>query len=289
MTIPLNNWCSACEEACHDHPTICTVCGMTLSAPPAATTTAAAGAGAGASNRSNANSNVSFRLIPEFLTDDIRIASRELRAMLSQNNSNATNQQDDREAEEEEEWQEILLQAQLAALPVVNNNNNSTNSRPTSKDVMKGLPRYVLEEKSSLFHQASLEVTTTTTTKTTTSNNNNNNNKDSIKSNKVVLKFNLIPGEFGPNSTATQDIRINDVPFLVVDYPRTGKDGYISIGGRKTTTTTTTTTTTKKERQGQGRQGQGTVVYMERGDGITFVQKAIMAQEELGAVAVVIV
>ena len=239
MTIPLNNWCDSCQEACHDHPTICTVCGTALSAPPTTNNSAS-------ETNNNNNNNVSFRLIPEFMTEELRNASRQLRGILSQNINDAQN---------EAEWQQFV-QAQVASMDMPNDTNNgsSSYSRPTSKEAMKRLRRFHLEEKSSIFHQANLDVIVSKD-----NNNNNNNNDDSL-----VLKLDLIPGEFGPS----HDVVIQDALFVVAEYPRTGKGG-ISVETKKLI------------------QPSKTVVYMERGDGITFVKKAIMAQE-LGASAVVI-
>lgn len=220
MTIPMDNWCSTCQEACHDHTSICTICGSTLEAPPSASSTTS-------SRRSASAATVdAFRLVPEFLTDEIRQASREFRnALLPNNNNNNSNN---------EEWQQIpeeLLQP----------DSSTSRDQPTSKTYLARLPRFLLEKKSSIFRQATLEVSGDGASK---------------------KKFQLVPGEFGPstntNLTGCQ---------LVVANPRTGKGG-LSEG-------------TKKEIQ------KGAIVYMERGDGIPFVQKAMLAQE-CGAAAVVI-
>jgi hypothetical protein len=141
------------------------------------------------------------------------------------------------------EWENIpeaLLQPQQG----------ETTSKPTSKVYLEKLPRFALDEKSSITRQASLKVTS----------DNNSQTKD-------VLKFKMIPGEFGPTNSNETHISESNLIFAA---PKTGKDGL--------------STKTKQEiRQANG----NSIVYMERGDGVTFVKKAIMAQE-VGATAVVI-
>ena len=79
----------------------------------------------------------------------------------------------------------------------------------------------------------------------------------------TTAQFDAVSGDFGP----TPPIKLTD-KRLVLAEPRTGKGGNL-------------TDTTKAAAQG------GSILYMERGDGISFVRKAMMAQNA-GASAVVI-
>jgi hypothetical protein len=223
MTIPADNWCSACQEACHDHATICTVCGDALGAPPART------------SRASSSSITGVRAVPEFLSEETRQASRELRSVLT----SLRGQIQDLDAmardaigNNNEEWQSIpaaLLEPQ-----------NSSRGRPTSKATLAQIPRIVLNDKSSLFRQTTLE----------------------ISSGSQSLQFQTIPGEFGPSD----EIQLTKSSVIVAG---TGKGGL------------------NKDTKAKINQGGKPIVYMERGDGITFVKKAILAQE-LGATAVII-
>lgn len=78
-----------------------------------------------------------------------------------------------------------------------------------------------------------------------------------------TTQLDAVSGDFGP----TPPIHLTDKP-LVLAEPRTGKGGKL-------------TDTTKAAAHG------GSILYMERGDGISFVRKAMMAQNA-GASAVVI-
>jgi hypothetical protein len=256
MTIPLNNWCSTCQEGCHDHSSICTVCGSTLEAPPSSirnshnTTTSTRSSAATATAAADA-----FRFVPEFLTEEIRQASREFRDVLLPNNNNNNinindnNNNNNRNGEQAgDEWQQIpseLLQP----------DSSTVRDQPTSRSYLAKLPRFLLEEKSSIFRRATLEISSK-------SNRKSNSKSKSGTDDDGRKKFQLVPGEFGPS----HDLNLSECQFVVAN-PRTGKGGLSEE--------------TKQEIQ------KGTIVYMERGDGIPFVQKAILAQE-CGAAAVVV-
>ena len=84
-------------------------------------------------------------------------------------------------------------------------------------------------------------------------------------------QMHAIPGEFGPGNPISLD-----KSTLVVAAPRTGKGGL----------TVETKSLISSSSSSSGESSSGCVVYMQRGDGMTFVQKAILAQE-VGASAVV--
>ena len=228
MTIPANNWCETCQEACHDHSTICVVCGTSLGAPPATT-----------SNRNaSSSSSTSFsgiRAVPEFLNDDIRDASRELRNMLR----GLRGQVQDidslaRDAISDEQWQSIPAE-------LLNPQGHST-GRPTAKATLEKMPRIVVDEKCSLFRDATFEI----------SNGSN------------PIQFKTVLGEFGPMN----EMKLTD-SSIVMASPKTGKGGL------------------SEETKSKIQSGSNSIVYLERGDGVTFVRKAILAQEA-GASAVIV-
>jgi hypothetical protein len=229
MTIPANNWCSTCQEACHDHVTICTICGTSLGAPPATT------------SRRIASSSSGFRAVPEFLSDEVRQSSQELRDMLSGLRGQVQNLDAiTREAigGNEQQWQNIpaeLLNPQTAG----------SSGRPTSKEVLAKIPRIVLDDKSSLFRQATLEILVDDST--------------------TPVLFQTVPGELGPS----HEIKMSQ-SSIVVASPRTGKGGILSEDSKLKIS-----------------EGSQTIVCMERGDGVTFVAKAMLAQQA-GAAAVVV-
>jgi hypothetical protein len=223
MTVPASNWCSTCQEGCHGHPTICDVCGTTLEDPPA---------------RPATSTEATVRAVPEFMTEDLRQASRAYFNHMVAGLGGQVPGLDAaaREAMMGEEWQAI---PEEALDPQAH-----SHSRPTSKTALADIPRIVLESKSSIFQQAYID----------------------IKSEDASFSSHLqaAPGEFGPGTACS----LKNVS-LIVASPRTGKSGLSEDTKSKISTAT------------------NAVVYMERGEGVTFVQKAIMAQQ-CGASAVVI-
>mmetsp|Transcript_70898 Transcript_70898/g.205333 ORF Transcript_70898/g.205333 Transcript_70898/m.205333 type:complete len:375 (+) Transcript_70898:60-1184(+) len=226
MTIPANTWCSVCEESVAGNESICTTCGGPLEAPPSA-------------SASERPSYTGIRAVPEFMTEEFRQAGQEVQALLS----NLRGQVHDIQgltqvamARPGEMWEEIPA-ALLAP------QNDAHKGQPTSKETLQSIPRTVLEDQSSLFRQASLEVSCSTP---------NN------------LQFAAIPGEFGPMEAT----KIENATIIISD-PKTGKGG-LSEDTKKAIS-----------------ESENPLVYLERGDGVTFAKKALMAQVA-GAIAVVI-
>lgn len=184
---------------------------------------------------SSSSSTTGLRVVPEFLSEELRHSGLELRNLL---NSLRGQVQDldtlARGSINDEEWQRIP--AELL------NPQSQSRGRPTSKAALAKIPRIVVDDKCSLFRQSSLEITNGTTS----------------------IQCQAIIGEFGPLS----GIKLSK-HCVVVASPRTGKGGL------------------SEETKSKICEGQETIVYMERGDGLTFVSKAILAQEA-GASAVMI-
>jgi hypothetical protein len=139
-----------------------------------------------------------------------------------------------REAISDEQWQNVP--AELL------NPQGHSRGRPTSKVTLAKIPRIVVDEKCSLFRQATLEISSGATS----------------------MLFQTVLGEFGPLS----EIKMSKFSVILAS-PRTGK------GGLNAETKSKVSSDVK------------TIVYMERGDGVTFVRKAILAQE-VGASAVIV-
>lgn len=144
MTIPAgNNWCPDCEEACHDHSTMCTVCGAPLVAPPPTTTTTTA-----------------VRLVPDSLSEHVRVTSGELRGLLQ----NLQSRIDAVHTAQDDLWEQLVVRErdvwQLipAALwdPQPPTEPTSGNRQSTATAALAALPRTVLTAHSSFFHQCTL-------------------------------------------------------------------------------------------------------------------------------------
>lgn len=233
MTIR-NTWCSDCQETCRDHPSICTVCGSELEAPPSPPER---------QNRRTEENEPRVRAVPENMLNEARTAGRDLRTMLFQlrNRISDTEQEANQLLEElqqyREEWERIPAEWMEP--------NPQQNSRPTSKEYLDSLPRINVTDKSAILRQGSLECKS------------------------LQRKFEVIPAEFGPNLFHLQDCRL-----IVPQENFTCASGVFD----KRATRELDEVRTKRERS---------LVYLERGQGVTFCRKALLAQAA-GAHAVVI-
>jgi len=208
----------------HNHQLICTVCGDTLENPPP-------------TRRVNATASFQggVRAIPEFMTEEFRQVGREFRTVLSSMREQVAIPLHD--INEDNHWQEIppeLLAPQ----------NVAHRGRPTAKAILAKIPRIILEERSSLLRQASLQLSSSGTSN--------------------LIEFSCIPAEFGP----TRSFEI-DNSTLILASPLTAKGGL------------------KNETKTWIKQSSNPTVYLERGDGVTYVSKALQAQSA-GAVAAII-
>jgi hypothetical protein len=180
-------------------------------------------------------------------------------------------------------------------------------SRPVAAEYLANIPRIVLNQNSSLFHEVILRLHTITTTTTTTraessrllppppleeEASSSSSTPSSSLSSGVILH--PVMGEFGPSAASSSSAKaqtcLHGVPLIVAE-PKTGIGGDLSattklqiqqvlhvqrqLDGASTTTNSSTAT------------APACIVYMERGGNITFVQKAMMAQRA-GASAVII-
>lgn len=220
MTIPTNNWCPTCQLVVHDHQVICTICGDSLGPLPS-------------TSSSSLSLTDGVRLIPEFMIDDVRQAGRDVRTMLS----SLRGQMHD--IHEDDGWQAIPPD-------VLAPQNTEHHGRPTAKDVLSKIPRIILDEKSSILRQSSLELSSL------------------LVASGLNWTCTCIPAEFGP----TQAFQV-DNSAVIVASPLTAKGGL------------------SENTKSQIQKSSNPIVYLERGDGITFVNKAFQA-ESAGAVAVVV-
>ena len=294
------NWCPECEEACHQHPTHCTVCGTTLQVPPSVNTTTT-------NTDTTTSTTTGLSPIPGHLRDHTQATARELRELMDNIRQDTHMQR---------------LREQLQQQANGNNNNNNDDwppipailldpsatpanaSRPTSQAYLDQLPRITLGPQSSLLYQATLQIPqpstkSTTTTKTTVS-----------SSQSSYLSMEGILGELNytapllvplPSSSAnttnsttltTHDMKTTNPPSsstpppqqewrLVVGDPLTdtGK------GGQLSPSTVAALKQCQKEQQEQhdtnntqSSSNFRTLLLLPRGHGVTFVQKALLAQ-----------
>lgn len=248
-------WCSACEENCFDHATICTTCGSSLEPQPTSQTT---------TNRSTINTAPSVRPIPDHLMQEVQETNQNLSNMMNsliqqvrqvRSAADQSNEQIQRQLQAiqaEQEWQNLLPPEAMDPQQA------NSRARPTSKEVLDSIPRIVLDHQSSLLYHAVLQVHPAS----------QNTGGEDTKDTKCI-EFQAVLGEFGPKSPQ----RLTQTA-LVVAHPKTGK------GNRLSPETLAQVTAFKQERH-------RVILYMERGDGVTFAQKALLAQEA-GACALVI-
>lgn len=245
MTIRVaRNWCSSCEEVCHHHPTVCTVCGTVLQDSPAEPPT-------GTFHNVRASS---VTPIPEFLRDETRIAGgqlrEQLRDMVSSLRENRQRLDHIRQEQFElaarlqqmqQEWQTIppnLLDPQQQQV---------SRGRPTSRLYLeKQVPRMVLHDHSPLLCQATLKV------------------NDGEEMSGIFADFEGILARNNAEYSGT---------WVMAQAPRTGLGGISAM--------------TQKQLDDLSQNRQSFILCFQRGDGITFVQKALLAQKA-GAVACII-
>lgn len=224
MTIPAGNiYCPSCQEACHDHPTICTVCGTTLTSPPEVT------------QQRRAVSQ--YSVVPEDLVEDIRQNARHLSNLLRHVQRSVI---DTRHAQQDLMESLHILRGEIQQTPITAT--PSPNLRATAEKTLEQLPRITLEN--TLFlHPSTIELR---------------------NAERVVLRLEAVPGEFG----TAQPCCIEDAA-LILSEPKTAKGDFLSADTQ------------------QAVQSQPSVLYLERGDGVTFARKALLAQRA-GAKAVII-
>ena len=197
--------------------------------------------------------------IPETLRDEMRVAGQELRQMIHRIREQV--QQTGNEQREllaqvqtmRQEWQtipEALIDPQNAA-------NNNNNSRPTSKAYLDKIPRVVLNENSSLLYQARLHIP-------------------------GLPEMEGIIGDF--ESKIKAQVQTGN---LAVAHPRTGLGGLSADTKAMFSKERNSNGDNDKNNSNTGNQKANTFLCFERGDGVTFVQKAMMAQKE-GATACII-
>jgi hypothetical protein len=254
MTIR-HNWCSECKETCLNHATLCTICGSTLEAPPAAVVSDLARRNQDSAARRRTNdppgSLFSFTMqdLVQEATQNQRRDLGDLRELLEniRQEIRATGVAQRDLLEEmrsvREEWQAVPAELWDPSI------GSGSSSRPTSVEYLERIPRTVVSRKSSILRQGCLSCSS-----------------KAIAGCPLPPPMEVIPGEFG----MTEACALEHGTLILPEFNRTGK------GGLALATKTLIANATKP-----------VIVYMERGDGVTFCQKAITAQDA-GASAVVI-
>ncbi|GAX19005.1 hypothetical protein FisN_8Hh226 [Fistulifera solaris] len=220
MTIPAGNiYCPSCQEVCHDHPSICTVCGTTLTSPPA--------------HQATQQQSRPYSLVPEELVEDVRQNARHLSHLLRHVQQSVVDTQ--------QAQQELMESLEMLRGEIIQQTPTS-NQRATAGKALEHLPRIVLEN--TLFlHPSTIELR---------------------NSERVVLRCEAIPGEFG----SAQPCCIENAALTIAE-PKTAKGNKLSANTQ------------------QAIRQQPSVLYMERGDSVSFARKALVAQQT-GAQAVII-
>ena len=157
MTIPAtSNWCPDCNEACHGHPTICTVCGAALTNAPTTTT------------RTSTSTTSRIRPIPDSVTNQLRNSTIEFRNELS---SLRTRMEAIRSEQEEmrqflqnrvqPDWDNLLLGI-LSDTTSVNDRADmdvsSTAVAAAKSATLNALPRIEFNSDNTIFQQCALEL-----------------------------------------------------------------------------------------------------------------------------------
>lgn len=255
MTIPaVSNWCPACEEACHDHASVCTVCGTALTTPPQqqgqqrSTSSRAAAADTAATTRTIPTV---MQVLPE-----LRQTNQDLTSLLQR----IRQQIEETQVDQARLWQELQNareEWQMAPAEWLDPSAGSgaAGIRPCSKTYLQNLPRTVLQDYSSILLQPLLAFSKTLQGAATTTN-----REEAWTVEGTVGDFG-IPLPSNPFRTAGQ---------VVLASPRTGRGGTLSAACRQKVQHAT----------------QPVLLYFDRGD-ITFAQKALLAQG-VGAVACLI-
>ncbi len=264
----VSNWCDVCQEACNDHPTMCSICGTPLTErTEAANAPAPAAAPAGIAREDQ-------------LLHDMRQASQDLRNILGSLRG---------EVHDLENLTRNIVEAGHEVPPeLLDPQSGGNRARPTSEEALKKMERFVLHEHSTLFRQATLRVNTESAVGVSstaagcggefqpqgqeilpTNSLEIPPSTSDISSVKHAKRIDCTLGEFG----SAEEYEFEMGTCLVMASPITGKGG-LDRG-------------TVARIQNLKSTSNNVVLFMKRGAGLTFVQKARMAQEA-GASAVII-
>lgn len=276
MTIPAShNYCPACDDYCLDHPTTCVICGATLVSRGDSSLGEANGTAAGASTSRNNNNNRLNRqnrgdgsgmVVPEHLVEEIRQNSRALSELLRHVQQEV---QVTREAQRElmqslQSFRQQFVFQLPSEITDPQGAGGGGGRRPTAKETLQNLPRTVLHERSSLFFRASFAVM---------------NERNHLEQDQDTTKWmEAIPGEVGESG---KPFRL-DLANIIVAEPRTGKGMVLSTETQERIQHARSRKRLKgddaESSQPKTTEPTPVVLYMERGDGVTFVQKALLAQ-----------
>jgi len=281
------DWCEICEEA-STHAKICEVCGELLVERPAGSgnatcSTPSGGAGsAAAAAASAASAGMTQEEAAAILSavEAHRIGSAAVAATPSEGEGPSTTSVAQSWAAQD---QELLLEAARTATDTIlatgvgngdggewqapppeamNPTAAAGRDRPTSKECIERIPRIAVGPNSSVLHECSVTVQPPVTCGPFGGCGGGAGNP--IKR-KVHAYDSAVVAEFGPAPPYTRTGR------LVLCHPATGR------GGLEPTTVASLAANANYP----------TIAYMERGDGVTFVRKALMAQAA-GASAVMV-
>jgi hypothetical protein len=259
MTIPAGNiYCPSCEEICHDHPRICTVCGTALVSPPEEPAS-----GTNRTRGTNQQDDNMFAVVPEQLVEQIRENSRTLTDLLRhvQHEVDVT-----RQAQQDlmESLQNLRQEFQSVPARLMDPNGAPSSTRPTAKRTLQEIPRILLGSNNSLLCQASISF---------------------VDDDQKLVTMEAVPGEFGDDEKAC----LLQNAILIVAESKTGKGGTLSTATQEQVQELRRSAekSASDEETSKKPPAPPVIIYMERGDGVTYVQKALLAQNA-GAQAVII-
>ena len=263
MTIPVTaSWCPDCEEVCEGHPTMCTVCGAALTTPPSTT------------NRDTPSTTTArTRPIPDSVTNQLRMSSSELRAelvLIRIELGEIRNEQENmrRFLQSRREWTERVNRDLNA---VTDETESISPSSATSTAFLAALPRIQFSSDNNIFQHCLFELDVVETSAPNT----HISNKHRIPA---------IPGEFCKWSKMSNDDsdkaaqhrrHMSNLTLVIAEGTGTGEGGRLSD---RTLQTIQTLTQQHRSR---------VALYMIRGGGQSFVQKAKLCQEAGASICVI--
>mmetsp|Transcript_38691 Transcript_38691/g.39106 ORF Transcript_38691/g.39106 Transcript_38691/m.39106 type:complete len:384 (-) Transcript_38691:55-1206(-) len=172
-------WCGACDEECQDHPTMCTVCGETLTSPPASSQTTSSNSNSTAHAEPNDDIRMQQHLLSTVIMNSLQQRSNE--GGTGTGNANAAAMMMNANTLAGDVWE---VPTEEALDPTAGG--GGTKGRPTSKDCIARIPRTVLDDNSAILHQVSIECVPPP---------NNSNTSSGMR--REPLSADAIIGEFG--------------------------------------------------------------------------------------------
>ena len=238
---------------------MCSTCGSTLVSRPslprnrAGTTTSTVGTNTAYTER------YTTPAVPEHLVNDLRESTAGLSSLIAGLRGRVADLRD-----QATRIQEAADNIRNLPPEAMDPQQAQSRNRPTAKATLDSLPRIVVDKQAALLHSTTIQLTKKTNASTTEE---STNATTATTTPTTTLSLDAVLGEFGPPPPfSLQQAR------MVLATPKTGKGGL---------------TPRTKQALSPSSSASSTIAYMERGDGVTFVKKAILAQTS-GASALIV-